>query len=230
MVELVPGVHMVDGSIGCNTYLIIDNGRITLVDTGLRGNEKRIYVCMEKLGYAPKDVKRIIITHAHLDHINCLRRLKDDTGAQVMVSEADAATVEGKKPLRTAGGLFGTIFSALRLYYRYKPVKADVVLEDGDSVDALGGLEVVMLSGHSEGNLGLYSRPKRLIFSSDTIRVMGGRLVPPDPRFTEDPKSAIEAIKRLSGLDFNSMFPGHGKPIMSNASEKVKELYAELKH
>jgi glyoxylase-like metal-dependent hydrolase (beta-lactamase superfamily II) len=229
MVELVPGVHLVDGSIGCNAYLIIDNG-VTLVDTGLRGNEKRIYGCMEKLGYAPEDIRRIIITHAHLDHINCLHRLKADTGAQVMVSETDADIVEGIKPLHMAGGLFGAIFAALRLYYRYKPVKVDIKLEDGDAIDVLEGLKAISLSGHSEGNLGLYGQPRRLIFSSDTIRVMGDKLVPPHPRFTEDPKSAIGAIKRLAELDFDIMLPGHGKPIMSNASEKVKDLYGELKH
>lgn len=229
MVELVPGVHLVDGSIGCNTYLIIDNG-VTLVDTGLRGNEKKIYASLEKLGYMPKDIKRIIITHAHLDHINCLHRLKEDTGAQVMASEADADIVEGKKPLRTAGGLFGAIFVALRLYYRYKPVKVDVRLKDGDVIDVLGGLKAILLSGHSQGNLGLYSQQRKLIFSSDTIRVLDGKLAPPHPKFTENPKNAINAIKRLADLDFNAMLPGHGKPIMSDASEKVKELYGELKH
>ncbi len=229
MVELVPGVHLVDGSIGCNTYLIIDNG-VTLVDTGLRGNEKRIYRCMEKLSYEPKDIKRIIVTHAHLDHINCLYRLKENTGAQVMASEADTGVVEGKKPLHTAGGLFGAIFGALGLYYRYRPVKVDIALRDGDAIDTLGGLEAILLSGHSEGNMGLYGKPKGLMFSSDTIRVMGDRLMPPHPRFTEDPKSAIGAIKRLSMLDFGVMLPGHGKPIMSSASDKVRELYGELKH
>jgi glyoxylase-like metal-dependent hydrolase (beta-lactamase superfamily II) len=229
MVELVPGVHMVDGSIGCNTYLVIDSG-VTLVDTGLRGNEKRIYACMEKLGYAPEDIKRIIITHAHLDHINCLRRLKDDTGARVMVSEADAGIVEGKKPLRIAGGVLGAIMAPLRLYYSYTPVKVDVMLRDGDAIDVLGGLRAVMLSGHSEGNMGLYGQPRRLMFSSDTIRVIGDKPAPPHPRFTEDPESAISAIERLSGLSFDIMLPGHGKPIMSNASYKIKELYAELKH
>jgi glyoxylase-like metal-dependent hydrolase (beta-lactamase superfamily II) len=138
--------------------------------------------------------------------------------------------VEGKKPLHTAGGLFGSIFAALRLYYRYKPVKVDVMLNDGDTIDVLGGFKAITLSGHSEGNLGLYGQPRRLMFSSDTIRVMGDKLVLPHPMFTEDPKSAIGAIKRLSELDFNIMLPGHGKPIMSNASEKVKELYGELKH
>jgi glyoxylase-like metal-dependent hydrolase (beta-lactamase superfamily II) len=229
MVELVPGVHLVDGSIGCNTYLVIDNG-VTLVDTGLRGNEKKIYANLEKLGYGPKDIKRIVLTHAHLDHINCLHRLKEDSGAQVLTGQADLDMVEGRKPLRVATGLFGVIFGILRLYYRYKPVKVDVILKDGDIIDTYGGLRVVMLSGHSKGNLGLYSEAHKLLFSSDTIRVINGKLAAPHPKFTEDMKAAIEAIKRLAELDFQAMFPGHGKPIMSGASDKVRELYHELKH
>jgi glyoxylase-like metal-dependent hydrolase (beta-lactamase superfamily II) len=231
MVELVPGVHLVDSPVGCNTYLIIGDGGVTLVDTGLKGNEKRIYRCMQKLGYKPRDIERIIITHAHLDHINCLHRLKEDSGAQVMVSEADSPIVEGKKPIGTAKGIYGLVLAFLRVaYYRYEPVKVDVMLGDGDAIDAPGGLEAIMLGGHSEGNMGLYSPDRRLLFSSDTVRVIGDSLAPPSPKFTEDPEGAIRAIKRLSGLDFDAMLPGHGKPVMENASEKVRELYAELKH
>lgn len=229
MVELVPDVHLIDGSVGCNTYIIIDDG-ITLVDTGLRGNVKKIYHYLGKLGYGPKDIKRIVITHAHLDHINCLPRLKKDTDATVMVSEDDAGIVEGKMPLRTIGGLFGMIFATLRIYYHFEPVHVDVRLKDGDMVDVLGGLKAILLKGHSEGNLGLYDEPKKLIFSSDTIRVLDGRLVLPNPKFTEDMQGEINSIKRLSELDFSVMLPGHGQPVMSNASAKVKELYHELKH
>lgn len=229
MTELVPGIHLIDNSIGCNTYIIIDNG-ITLVDTGLRGNEKNIYGCLQKLGYTPKDIRRIVITHAHLDHINCLYRLKSDSGAQVMAGETETDLIEGRKPLQVAGGVFGLIFSVLRIYYRYRPVKVDVKLKDGDAIDVLGGLTTVMLSGHSEGNLGLYSPRHRLIFSSDTIRVLDGKLSAPHPKFTADMASAINAIKRLSELDFSIMLPGHGKPIMDGASEKVRELFHELKH
>lgn len=230
MTELLPGIHLVDNSIGCNTYVIIDNG-ITLVDTGLRGNEKNIYGCIRKLGYTPNDIKRIIVTHAHLDHINCLHRLKGDSGAQVLAPAGEMDMIEGRKPLRAAGGgLFGLIFSLLRIYYKYKPVKVEVNLGDGDNIDVLGGLKVVMLSGHSEGNIGLYSQQHSLVFSSDTIRVLEGKLAAPNPKFTADMASAIAAIKRLSELNFNIMLPGHGKPIMSGASEKVRELYHELKH
>jgi glyoxylase-like metal-dependent hydrolase (beta-lactamase superfamily II) len=229
MTELVPGVHQVDNSIGCNTYIIIDNG-VTLIDTGLRGNEKNIYGVLQKLGYTPKDIKRIIITHAHLDHINCLYRLKSDSGAQVMAGEGESDIIEGRKPLGVAGGLFGIFFSAMRLYYKYTPVDVDVKLKDGDTIDVFGGLKAVVLSGHSEGNMGLYSPQHSLVFSSDTIRVLDGKLAAPHPKFTADMPGAIKAIRRLSELDFKVMLPGHGKPIMDGASEKVRELYHELKH
>ena len=229
MTELVPGIHSVDNSIGCNTYVIIDDG-ITLVDTGLRGNEKNIYGCLKKLGYGPKDIKRIVVTHAHLDHINCLHHLKKDSGAQVLAGETEADYIEGRKPLQGDGGLFGLIFSILRIYYRYKPVHVDVKLKDGDTISVLGGAQVVLLSGHSEGNLGIYSPSHRLIFSSDTVRVLDGRPAAPNPKFTADMAGAIQAIKRLAELDFGVLLPGHGKPIMDGASEKVRELYHELKH
>ncbi len=225
----MPDVHLVDVSVGCNTYVIIDNG-ITLVDTGLRGNVAKIYAYIEKLGYTPKDIKRIIITHAHLDHINCLHKLKEDTGAEVMVGEKDADIVSGKKPLRSMKGAFGLIFNILSVYYRYLPVSPDRLLKDGDTIDVLGGLSVVYLGGHSPGNIGLYSASRKLFFSSDSIRVIDGRLVAPHPRFTEDMPGAINAIKRISELDFNVMLPGHGSPVLKDASVKVKELYHEVKH
>ena len=225
----MPDIHLVDVSVGCNTYMIIDNG-LTLVDTGLRGNVAKIYSYIEKLGYTPKDIRRIIITHAHLDHINCLHKLKEDTGAEVMVGEKDADIVSGKKPLHRMRGAFGLIFNTLSLYYRYRPVNADRLLKDGDMIDVLGGLKVVYLGGHSPGNIGLYSASRKLFFSSDSIRVIDGRLAAPHPRFTEDMPGAINSIKRISELDFNVMLPGHGAPVLKDASAKVKDLYHEVKH
>lgn len=225
----MPDVHLVDVSVGCNTYVIIDNG-VTLVDTGLRGNVAKIYAYIGKLGYEPKDIRRIIITHAHLDHINCLHRLKKDTGAEVMVGEKDADIVGGKKPLHRMKGALGLISSMLDLYYHYTPVDVDRPLKDGDTIDVLGGLRAVYLGGHSPGNIGLYSASRKLFFSSDSIRVIDGRLVAPHPRFTEDMPGAINAIRRISELDFDVMLPGHGEPVLKDASVKVKELYHEIKH
>ncbi len=226
--EITPGIHMIDGSIGCNTYLVLGDG-VTLIDTGLRGNVPRIYNYLGRIGYKPRDIRRIVITHAHLDHINCLYQLKKDTGAIVMANARDTDVIDGGRALRVAKGIFGAVLRAGQVYYRYRPVTVDVRLNDGDLIAGMPDFMAVSLPGHSEGNMGLFSREKSTFFSSDSIRVSGGRLVTPSPRFTLDMEAAVASIKRIGEFDFNVMLPGHGTPVTSIASTKVRELYHEIR-
>ncbi|HMK47128.1 MAG TPA: MBL fold metallo-hydrolase [Methanocella sp.] len=227
--EIVPGIHLIDSPVGCNTYLIIDQ-EITLVDTGLRGNERRIFMYLHKLGYGPADVRRIIITHAHIDHINCLHQLKKETGAIVICEDTEADFITGKRPLRRPGGLFGIVFKIIGTYYYFKPVQVDLRLRDGDPVPGTFDFRSISLPGHSEGNMGLYSPEKKVLFSSDSVRVIGGKPAPPGEKFTADMTSAIRSIRKMSELYFDVLLPGHGNPITSGASEAVKHLYNEVKH
>jgi glyoxylase-like metal-dependent hydrolase (beta-lactamase superfamily II) len=218
---------MVDGSIGCNTYLIVGDG-ITLVDTGLRGNVPRIYGCLGRMGLKPRDIRRIVVTHAHLDHINCLHQLKEETGAIVLASALDSDIIEGKKPLRVGQGAFATLSGVIKLYARYRPVRVDVRLNDGDQVAGAFDVRAVNLPGHSAGNTGLYSKEKKTFFSSDSLRVAGGRLVTPSPRFTADMEAAVSSIKRIGEFDFDVLLPGHGSAVTDSAATKVRELYREI--
>ena len=225
--EIVPGIHMVDGSIGCNTYLIVADD-ITLVDTGMRGNVPRIYACLSHIGHGPRDVRRIVVTHAHLDHINCLYQLQKETGAVVMANGEDADVIEGKRPLRVGRGLLSALLKPLQAFYRYRPVKVDVRLKDGDAIPGILDLRVVSLPGHSAGNTGLYSKEKKTFFSSDSLRVSGGRLLAPSPRFTADMGAAVASIKRIGEFDFDVLLPGHGPAVVGDAAAKVRELYREI--
>jgi glyoxylase-like metal-dependent hydrolase (beta-lactamase superfamily II) len=226
--EIVPGIHMVDGSIGCNTYLIVGDG-VTLVDTGLRGNVPRIYGCIGRMGLKPRDIRRIVVTHAHLDHINCLHQIREDTGALVLANARDADIIEGKKPLRIGRGAFAALSGVIQLYSRYLPVTVDVRLDDGDPVPGALDIRAVCLPGHSAGNTGLYSREKKTFFSSDSIRVAGGRLVTPSPRFTADMEAAIASVRRMGEFDFDVLLPGHGSAVSDRAAMKVRELYREIR-
>jgi glyoxylase-like metal-dependent hydrolase (beta-lactamase superfamily II) len=226
--EIVPNIHMVDGSIGCNTYLIVGDD-VTLVDTGLRGNVPRIYHCLEHMGFKPGNIKRIVVTHAHLDHINCLHQLKMDTGAVVMANPLDADVIEGTQPLRVGKGAFSAMSGLINLYSRYQPVKVDVRLKDGDRIAGALDTVAVALPGHSAGNTGLYSKEKKTFFSSDTIRVSGGSVITPSPRFTADMNAAIASVRRIGEFDFDVLLPGHGSVITDRAAAKVRELYREIK-
>ncbi|HEY3272882.1 MAG TPA: MBL fold metallo-hydrolase [Methanocella sp.] len=225
--EIVPGIYMVDGSIGCNTYLLVDDG-VTLVDTGLRGNVPKIYASLGRIGLNPRAIKRIVVTHAHLDHINCLHQLKEDTGAIVMANALDSDIIEGRKPLRVGHGAFTTLSGVINLYARYKPVTVDVRLKDDDPITGAFDARAVYLPGHSAGNTGLYSREKKTFFSSDSLRVSGGRMVTPSPRFTADMEAAITSVRRMGEFDFDVLLPGHGTAVTDSAATKVRELYREI--
>lgn len=226
MSQILPNVHMVDATKGSNVYIIIDNG-ITLIDTGMGKNTSIVLAELKRLGFEQKDIKNIIITHAHVDHYQCLAKLKEGTNARVMVGEADADFVEGKKQMSMPKGAIGIIFRLLMPIMKSKPVPVDVRLKDGDTVDVLGGLNVVSLSGHTPGNIGLYQSQMRLVISSDTVGHRKGILGLPF-RYKDNPSECKAAIKRLYELDADVMLPGHGTPIMPKASEQVKAFYLGL--
>lgn len=217
---------MVDDVKGAHVYVIIDNG-VTLVDTGMGSSQKPILKAIKNLGYSPSDIKRIIITHAHIDHILGLKALCDVSKATVLAGEADADTIEGKKPLFFPKMEFpnSLLLVLLRPFIRYAPTTVDQRLKDGDTLPVLGGLTVIGLPGHSPGNIGLYCPSKKLLFSSDTVRMKGGEFVKPLNYDAEKEKS-LASIKKIGSLDYEIMLPGFNDPIMTGASKKVA-AYAE---
>jgi len=74
--EIIPNVHLIP-NIVANPYLIVDPDGLTLIDAGLPGNHKKILNYISGLGHTPSDLKRIIITHADIDHIGGLSALKN---------------------------------------------------------------------------------------------------------------------------------------------------------
>ncbi len=226
MTQITQEIYVVDGVKGAHVYVIIDNG-VTLVDAGMGGSQKPILKAIKYLGYGPSDIKRIIITHAHIDHILGLKALCDMSKAKVLASEADADTIEGKKPLffpkmNLPNSL---LLVLLRPFIKYAPATVDQRLKDGDTIPVLGGLTVLGLPGHSPGNIGLYCPSKKLLFSSDTLGMKGGDFVKPLNYDVEKEKS-LASIKKIGALDYEIMLPGFNDPIMSGAAKKVA-AYAE---
>jgi glyoxylase-like metal-dependent hydrolase (beta-lactamase superfamily II) len=146
----------------------------------------------------------------------------------VLANARDADIIEGKKPLRIGRGAFAALSGVIQLYSRYLPVTVDVRLDDGDPIPGALDIRAVCLPGHSAGNTGLYSREKKTFFSSDSIRVAGGRLVTPSPRFTADMEAAIASVRRMGEFDFDVLLPGHGSAVTDRAATKVRELYCEI--
>ena len=96
--EIIPNVHLIPKTVA-NPYLLIDPDGLTLIDAGLPGSHKKILRYMAGLGYAPGDLKRILITHADYDHVGGLARSKKATGARVYASPVEAQGHGGRTSL-----------------------------------------------------------------------------------------------------------------------------------
>ena len=124
-------------------YLITTPKGNILINTGLAASAPQIKRNVEKLGFNFNDIKILLITHAHYDHVGALARIKKMTGAQLMVNENDAAVLADGGMSDYALGIYGRSFAS---------VKADRLLHDRDTI-SLGDMHLVVLHhpGHTKG-------------------------------------------------------------------------------
>jgi metallo-beta-lactamase class B len=114
-----------------------------LINTGLAESVPQIKSNVESLGFKFSDIKILLATHAHFDHVAGMADIKEMTGAKMMIHERDAAALaDGGNSDFVFGGKGST----------FKPVKADRLLHDNDSV-SLGDMKIVVLNhpGHTQG-------------------------------------------------------------------------------
>lgn len=125
-------------------YLITTPKGNILINTGLAASAAMLKANMEALGFKLKDTKILLTTQAHYDHMGAMAKIKQLTGAQLMVDERDKEVAEdGGRSDYALGGNHST----------YQPVAVDRILYNGDVVQ-LGGMKLVLLNhpGHTKGS------------------------------------------------------------------------------
>ncbi|MGD0204255.1 MAG: MBL fold metallo-hydrolase [Candidatus Bathyarchaeia archaeon] len=225
--EIIEGIHRVDEASAnmahANVYLLINGKELTVIDTGTSGNAQKTVEYIQKLGYQPTDVKTIILTHFHMDHMGSAKELKDLTNAKVAVHTEDADYVSGKKPLPKPKNI---LFRAVSSFVKPVPVQVDVILKEGDKI---AGLVVIHTPGHTPGSIMLLDEERKVLFAGDTLRYDGKKVSGAPEQFSTDPNQIRESIAKASTLNFDVMLPGHGETLKPNASEEIKKFNETLK-
>lgn len=222
--EIVPGIHQVEGVNG-NCYILSREG-LTILDTGIPGSGRKIlgYV-RETLHREPSEITTVLITNFHTDHAGGVPELKKTVPAlKTAIHKTDAGHVSGQTPLPRYKGLKGLL---LRLFVTLRPTTftPDILLKDGDRID---GLTCVHLSGHTPGSCGFLDEESKIFFAGDTIRSDGESLFEGPAGFTMDVSESRESIRKIAALEFDTLLPGHGKPLRHQASGKVHEFAMTL--
>ena len=140
--RIADGVFFV-GASDISSYLITTPAGHLLIDGGFVSTAPQIEANIARLGFELQDVKILLNTQAHVDHAAGLARLKEKTGARLMISEPDVPVIEG-------GGRGDFILTGPQ--YAFPAVKVDRRLRDGDEVK-LGGrtLTARWTPGHTKG-------------------------------------------------------------------------------
>jgi glyoxylase-like metal-dependent hydrolase (beta-lactamase superfamily II) len=222
--EIIPGIHQVDGVNG-NAYIIIRD-KLVVIDTGIPGSGKIILSYIrDNLHREPAEVRTVILTHFHADHIGGVQELKKAVcGLKTAIHEADAGYVTGTIPLPHYPGFRGLL---LRLFVLLRPsfFQPDFLLKDGDRIE---GLTCIHIPGHTPGSIGLLDETSKTLFAGDTLRSDGKTIEAAGAGFTLDPVREQESILKLAALDFDLLLAGHGKPYLPGAAVKVREFIGTL--
>ncbi len=130
------------GTHGLGAYLITSGHQAVLLDTGLPENAALIEQNIQQLGFKRSDIKMILISHAHWDHVGALAQIQKDTGAKVVAMQQDVAALNTGKPIGD-----NTVQEIA-----FTPVQVDKIVQDGTSVK-LGKikLQATLTPGHTPG-------------------------------------------------------------------------------
>jgi glyoxylase-like metal-dependent hydrolase (beta-lactamase superfamily II) len=224
LTRLDEGLYQVKRAQGSNVYLVTEPD-LALIDAGFPIDAPYIRGALKELGAGPEDLRLVVATHYHGDHVGTIAALKRGGGLRAAIHAEDAPFATGDVPYdrfkyRVSRTLF---YYSLYPLFRYRYFTPDQCLEEGDVIPLLGGLEVLHTPGHSRGSICLYQRERGLLFSGDLVRRERGVLEGPPPRFTPDPRAAAESLVRLAELDFEYLLPGHGDPILGGAGATYRD-------
>ncbi len=217
-----------------NAYLVETDAGLFLVDSGMPKKAAKILAGVRELGKAKAEIRSILITHHHTDHIGSLAPLVKATGATVYAPAADAAIIRGKAKApgpnkatflgKWAGGLVS------RFEPKFDHPNVDVEVRDGDVLPVAGQTTVraIHTPGHTAGQTSyLLERDGGVLLAGDVAGSLFGKVGPPVSgpiaMFTEDLGEAKRSFVKLATFDFEVGCFGHGGVIPRGASAKLRE-------
>ncbi|MCI1775420.1 MAG: MBL fold metallo-hydrolase [Paenibacillus lautus] len=215
-IEQVTQISFLPRLFPINVYLVEESDGVTLIDAGMSFSQKGILQAAADTG---KPIKRIVLTHAHGDHVGALDGLKKELpNASVCISRRDALLLKGSAELQP-GEPQTPIRGDIPKNVTTVP---DVLLEDGDSI---GSLKAIATPGHTPGHMAFLDERSGILIAGDAWQTRGGLAVSgvmkpwfPFPAMaTWSKEQALESAGMLTALKPAVLAVGHGRMLRNPA-------------
>ena len=211
---------MIPSAKWARVYLIVGE-TLTLVDSGLPWHPGGILNYIRSIGRRPDELKHILVTHSHPDHVGGTLSLVRKTGAAIIAHRSDTRPDHNNDLRLGYTGFLGPVPVPIPLLGR---TGVSLLAEDGDILPLHGGIRVIHTPGHTRGSVCFLLEESKALFSGDTIFSDGKRLSRSVPFPGYDRDSYIRSLKRLSEFEFEGVFGGHGHPMLQGGRHVLGQL------
>jgi glyoxylase-like metal-dependent hydrolase (beta-lactamase superfamily II) len=234
-VKIAPSLHRLGNQSVVNSYLIEEAGDVTIIDAGVPGQHRELERELGEMGRTIADVRAVVLTHGHSDHIGFAERLRSEDGVPVWVHEDDAALARGEvpNPAKGLGPLSVMPFISFLWYtlrrggLRTPQLHEAATYGDGATLDVPGSPRVILVPGHTPGSAALHVAERDALFVGDalaTYAVTTGKRGPQVAPFTADASQAVESLRRLENVTASFVLPGHGDAWTGGVQTAISEV------
>lgn len=210
-------------------FLIENDDELIVIDTLFDTDARDILGAIKKIGRKPTEIRHILLTHGHRGHLGGANLLRDMSNAPVYAHawEADIITGDRRRqcvskfnfsPIKTWPiVLVGELTNAM-----HPPCPVDVIIDDGATI---GPLVTIFTPGHTPGHLVFYWPERKILFAGDAFATWP-ILCPGWNNSSLNMKQSWESLAKMAQLDVDIIGPGHGKPILENGTQIMRDLSA----
>ena len=222
MREITKDVYMLEGIGPAPAFLLADPDGFTLIDSGGPKKIKTAIAEIEATKHAVTDLKQIILTHCHSDHTGSVAELVRRSQALVVAHQDEVPYILGEQRLPSSSFLQKVMFGLMDRVFPLHIARVDTSVVDGDTIDTLGGLQVIHAPGHTPGSIALYQPERKIMFFGDLL--FNERELKIAPKlFNVETSKVADAARQLAAYDIDIACFGHGEPYTEQAGERIRQ-------
>jgi glyoxylase-like metal-dependent hydrolase (beta-lactamase superfamily II) len=236
--DIAPGVHLVQDA-HTNWYLVEEDGRLTIVDTGHPRSWRSLHEALTTLGRRSSDIEAVILTHGHFDHMGFAERARTELGLVPLVHELEVPVV--RRPWR-----YDHERSRLRYFARHpefvriflgmgaagalwvRGLRRGRTFASDAELEVPGRPRVVFTPGHTYGHCSFHLPKRAIVLAGDALVTLNPYTGRRGPQIvagaaTADSAQALASLDRLAATRAQIVLTGHGEPWTDGVDSAVEQ-------